>query len=62
METLSLTKVLVMLIQKKRSDQKLFLDNRSSIESETSSNTSLPLAFNNELQVSIRFGHSAMNE
>jgi hypothetical protein len=49
------------VIRSKISGQKLYLDNCSSIEFETSSDRSLPLAVNNELQVSDRLGYSAMD-
>jgi hypothetical protein len=57
--SMSLAKVLVVLNPSKRSGQKLYLDNRSSIEFETSSNRSLPLAVNNELQMPDCLAHHA---
>jgi hypothetical protein len=50
------------LIRSKTSGQNIYLDNRSSIEFETSSDRSLPLAVNIELQVSDRLGYSAMDD
>jgi hypothetical protein len=56
MVSMPLAKVLVVLNPSKRLDQKLFLVTRSSIEFETSSNSSLRLPVNNKLQESVRLG------
>ncbi len=50
-----------MLIRSKISGQKLEVASRNSIEFEASSDRSLPLAVNNELQVSVCLRHSAMD-
>ncbi len=51
-----------MLIRSKISGQKLEVASRHSIEFEASSDRSLPLAVNNELQVSVRLRYSAMDD
>jgi uncharacterized membrane protein len=56
--SLPLTKLLVVLIHSKRLGQQLL----SSIEFETSSDRSLPLAVNNELRVSVCLRYSAMDD